>query len=60
MTATSPVSPGRSTSPTPTDRSETRWFARSCYWTVLTESDKGRRGECPVSHRPGTRYFPGA
>ncbi len=29
MTATSPVSPGRSTSPTPTDRSETRWFSRA-------------------------------
>lgn len=26
MTATSPVSPGRSASPIPADRSETRWF----------------------------------
>jgi hypothetical protein len=60
MTATSPVSPGRSTAPLQRIAAKPDGFARSCYWTVLTESDKGRRGERPVSHRPGTRCFPGA
>ena len=44
MTATSPVSPGRSGQPRlQRIAAKPDGFARSCHWAVRTESDKGRR-----------------